>query len=157
MHVRQQIRNEITKRIKTISALRSSTYESRVHELNPSRDLPAALVFTEGEMIEPATRQNKPGIQKRMVQTVVYVFARADELLENSLDAICEGVENVILEDDNLGGIAERTYLEDSSLLIGAEVDAPTGACRMSFITIILTQNGASAVPIQKSGGMFNG
>jgi len=157
MHVRQQIRNAITQKVKTVSALSKSTFESRVHELNAEKDLPAALIFTEGEMIEPATRQNRPGIQKRMVQTVVYVFARADELLENSLDAICENVENAILEDDNLGGIAERTYLEDSSLLIGAQVDAPTGACRMSFVTIILTQYGASAVPIQKPGGMFNG
>jgi len=157
MHVRQQIRNAVTEKIKTIGPLKNSTYESRVYELNANKDLPAALIFTEGEVIEQATKQNRPGIQRRMIQTAVYVFAKADNLLENSLDALCEQVENIILKDDTFSGLAERTYLEDTSLLIGSDPNAPTGACRMSFITIILTQYGASEVPIQKPGGIFNG
>jgi len=155
MHIRQQIRNAVTAQVKKVPDLANSTYESRVYQLSKD-DLPAALIFTESEVVEPATKQNRPGIQRRHVETVVYVFARADTNIENALDDLSEKVENKILEDQTFGGIAERTTLDNTSLLIGGDPDAPTGAVRMSFATTVLTQQGASSVPIQ-SGGMFNG
>lgn len=151
-HIRQQVRNKITEKVKTVSDLKNSTFESRVYEL-AQKDLPAALIFTENELLEKMTVQNK--IQKRMVETVVYLFARSDDHIENALDELSEKVENAILLDQTLGGLAVETFLDNTSLLIGGDPDAPTGASRMSFVTTVVTQQGESGSPIQQTGGTF--
>ena len=155
MHVRQQVRSAIVAKVKEVPDLRKSTFESRVYQLTKD-EMPAALVYTESEASEKATRQNAPGINKRHIETVVYIFARANENIEDALDDLAELVENKVLEDQTLGGIALETVFVKADLLIGGDPDAPTGASRMSFVTIILTKNGASEVPIQKSGGAFS-
>lgn len=154
MHVRQQIRNAITAKIKEIPVLSTSTFESRVYQLSPA-DLPAALVYTESEVTEPATKQHQSGIQRRAIETVVYLFTRVDELLENSLDDLSEKVENKLFEDQTFGGIAVMTTLDNTQIHVGGDPDAPTGAARMSFITIVVTQQGESGLPIQRTGGIF--
>lgn len=154
MHIRQQVRNYISAKIREVPELANSTFESRIYELT-RKDLPAALVFSETEMNEPATKQNKPGIQKRLIETAVYVFATADNEIENSLDNLSEKVENKIFEDQTLGGLAVQTVLDNTNLLIGGDPEAPVGASRMSFITTVLTQQGSSGLPIQQNGGIF--
>ena len=155
MHIRQQVRNYISSKLKEIPELKNSVYESRIHEL-ARKDLPAALIFSETEMNEPATRQNKPGIQKRMIETAVYLFATADDEIENSLDQLSEKVENKVFEDQTLGGIAVQTVLDNTNLLVGGDSDQPVGASRMSFVTTVLTQQGESGAPTQQSGGIFS-
>lgn len=155
MHVRKQVRNAVTAKVKEVNDLKKSTYESRVYQLQ-KEDLPAALIFSETEVVNPATHGQRR-IQERLIETVVYLFARADKEIENVLDDLSEKVENKILEDETFGGIAAATVLSNTQLLIGGDPDAPTGAARLSFITTILTQSGISSVPTQKSGGMFDG
>jgi len=155
MHVRQQVRNAITALVKTVPELVDSTFESRVYPLG-KEDLPAALIFTENEGIENQTKQNQR-VQKRLIETVVYAFARANDLLENAIDPLAEAIENVVLNDQTLGGVANKTRLSEVNLLIGGEPDAPTGAARISFISTVLTQQGNSSTPLTNTtGGPFS-
>jgi len=154
MHVRQQIRNAITAKIKEVTEFGDNVFESRVYPLNDS-NIPAALIFSETEVVESATRQKRPGIQRRIIETGVYLFAKADYDLEDKLDPLAAKVELAIFDDATLGGIAENTELGDTSLLIGGDPDAPIGAARLSFISTVLTQQGDPETPLQLNGGIF--
>lgn len=158
MHVRQAVRNAITEIIKTIPEFTDgndlNVFESRVHTLDKER-MPAALVFSESEIIEQLTHQHNR-IQRRHIETVIYVFARSDFEVENAIDPLTLKIENAILGDQTLGEIAENTLLQDTSLLVGADPDAPIGAARMSFISTVLTQQGDAETPLQNQGGIFS-
>lgn len=154
-HVRQQVRNAITALVKTVPELADSTFESRVYPLG-KEDLPAALIFTENEAIEDVTKQNQR-VQKRSIETSIYIFARSNDLIENSIDPLAAAVEDVILNDQTLGGVANKTSLSEVNLLIGGEPDAPTGAARLSFISTVLTQQGDGNTPLTNTtGGPFS-
>ena len=155
MHVRQQVRNAITSLVKTVPELEESTFESRVYPL-AKEDLPAALIFTENEFVESVTKQRQI-IQNRTIEPVIYVFARSNNLIENAIDPLAEAIENVILLDQTLGGVANKTNLSEVNLLIGGEPDATTGADRLSFLSTVLTQQGNSNTPLtNNTGGPFS-
>lgn len=147
MHVRQKIRNKFTALLKEIPAFNNNVYESRVHQL-VSDDMPAALVYSESETIEPATKGNRPAIQKRFVETAVYAFAKAEDKVENSLDALTEMIESKICSDPTLGGLVFQTSLLNTVLQIDSEPNSPIGAARMSFMSIVHTQSGNAASTI---------
>jgi len=143
MHVRQKIRNKFTALLKEIPAFNDRVFESRVHQL-ASTDIPCALVYSESEMIEPATKGNRPAIQKRFVETAVYAFAKATENVEDALDHLTKDIEAKICSNPTLGGIVMETNLRDTDLKIGGEPNSPIGAARMSFVSIVHTQAGFS-------------
>lgn len=148
MHVAQQIRNFFTSEIKKISAFKT-TEESRIHPLG-KENLPAALIFTENEEVEQATRQG--AIQQRIITTTVYVFARAQDTIENQLDALRTEVEKTILCNPTLGGIAHETVLTETNLLLGGEDQDPIGAARMNFVSRVLTKTGDPENPVKNQG-----
>lgn len=151
MHVAQQLRNNFTELIKTISAFKTVD-ESRIHPL-VSKQLPAALIFTEHEIIENVTKQAT--IQKRTIETSVYVFARSQDKIENSLDELRKEVEKVILaESAILKSVANLTVLRETNMLIGGNDQDPVGAARMSFLSNVLTKTGDPENPV-KNGGIF--
>lgn len=153
MHVAQQLRNSFTELIKTITAF-ETVNESRIHPL-VSKQLPAALIFTENEIIENVTKQ--ASIQRRMIETSVYVFARSQDKVENSLDELRKEVEKIILaESEIIKSVAYWTVLRETNMLLGGDDQDPVGAARMSFISNVLTKTGDPENPVKNSGGIFS-
>lgn len=148
MHIRQQIRNKFTEILKTISEFDDRVYESRVHQL-AANDMPCALVFSESETLEAATRSSQPYIQKRTVETSVYAFARSAELVENSIDALTSSIEEKIFADPTLGGLVSQTILQSTILHIDGQPNSPIGAARMSFISTVHTREGIPQTQIK--------
>lgn len=140
-HVRQQIREEITAKLQTIAGFADSVFPARVHPFNKD-DLPAMVVRSEAEQIEKASQGNRPGIQKRYIETAVYVFTRTQDNIEDAIDDLARLVEQKIFEDPTLGGVAAETVLTGIDPAIGGEPDAPTGAHRMAFVSLVLTKEG---------------
>ena len=154
MHVRQQVRNAVTSKLREIKSLKGSTHESMTYPLGKD-DMPAALVFSEEEVIETVTKVGCR-LQRRHIETAIYVFARADKEVENVLDPLVAEVENKIYEDQTLGRIAEQTQLSETNLFIGGEPKSPVGAARLSFISTVYTKQGDAENAIINSGGPFS-
>lgn len=148
MHIRQQIRNKITELLLTIPELGGKVFESRVHQL-AATDMPCALVFSESETIDQATRSGQPAVQKRMIETAVYAFARSASLIENAIDGLANSIEQKIFSDPTLGGLASQTSLQSTALHIDGEPNSPIGAARLSFISIVHTREGIPQTPIK--------
>ena len=143
MHVRQKIRNKFTALLKEIPAFNSKVFESRVHQL-VTNDMPCALVYSESEIIEKATKGSRPAIQKRFIETAVYAFAKSQEHIENALDELTKDIEEKICSDPTLQGLVFETNLQNTVLKIDGEPNSPIGAARMSFVSIVHTQSGNS-------------
>lgn len=141
-HVRQQLREAITAMLETIPGLETKIFPARVHPFTKD-DLPGIVVKTEDEIVEKGTeRHQQPGIQKRFIETGIYVFTRAQVNIEDAIDELAMKVEKKIFEDPSIGKLASETVLRSISPATGGEPDAPTGAHRMSFISLVLTKEG---------------
>lgn len=148
MHVTQQVRNKFTELIATIGAMKT-VEESRIHPITKD-NLPATLIFTEDEQLVMPTRQR--AIQERIITTTAYVFARAQDKIENQLDSLRTEVEKVILSDPTLGGIAHETVLKETNMLLGGNDQDPIGAARMAFVSRVLTKVGDPENPVRNQG-----
>jgi hypothetical protein len=111
--------------------------------------MPCALVYSESEAVEQATKASQPTIQKRTIETAVYAFARSSPLIENSLDDLSEQIEKAIFADPTLQGLVSSTFLQNTALHIDGEPNAPIGAARLSFISTVHTREGIPQTPIK--------
>lgn len=145
-HVRRQIRNYVTEALKGISDFGGRVYESRIYPLG-KEEMPAALIYTENENIEEITKQGCR-IQKRYIETVVYIFTRSNDNVEDAIDDLSKLVEDKIYEDQTFGRVAESTTLSSVNLLVEGDADTPVGAARLTFISKVLTQQGKSSEAI---------
>lgn len=148
MHVRKQVRNRFTSVLGSIPALDSHVYENRTYELR-KEELPAALIFSGPEVIEKAT-QARTAIQKRKIQTEVYIFDRDAENIGDAIDEHAAAVEAAVFADPTLGGLASETVLLDAVPYIDAESDIPVGALRMTFQSTVFTREGVPDKAIQQ-------
>ena len=142
MHIRRKVRNTFTELLNTIPAFNGKVFESRVHQLTKD-DMPCALVYSESEVIEQATKSNRPQIQKRFIETVVYAFARSQDSIEDSIDDLTKDIEIKICSNPTLDGLVFETNLQNTVLRIDGEPNSPIGAARMSFISIAHTKAGS--------------
>lgn len=142
-HVRQQAREFIATALQGIEGFGDKVFPGRVHAI-PAKDLPAMVVKSEDELIERAVAKgNQPSIQKRHVETVVYVLTRTSTgNIEDTIDDLAILVEKAIFADPSLGGIASETVLTSIQPMTGQEPDGPTGVHRMAFVSCILTKEG---------------
>jgi len=134
----------------TIPSLSGKVFESRVHPL-AKEDLPCVIVKSGPQFVEDATKSHmQPGaIQRRLITTEVYVFARAPELVEDALDNLASLVENKVLENYTLNNVASKTTLIDTQSFITGEPNSPIGALLMNFLSLVYTREGATETPIR--------
>ena len=146
-YVRQSVRNAVTNILGTVPDVK--VFESRVHPLSKD-DIPCFIVKSGSQIIEPAVKSRmQPALQKRWIETEVYCFARATDNIEDALDKLAAIVENKVLGEPTLGSIAAETILQDTQSFIGGEPSFPLGACRMSFMSLVLTREGYPETPIR--------
>src|ERR1700741_1060485 len=109
VHVRQQVRDRIAVLVGQVPELTGKVFTSRTSELGAD-EIPAAIVVFEKEIIENKGG-NRPmiGIQKRDIQTSVYVFARSLKEIEAQLDGLCAKIEQQVFTDSTLQGVAAQT------------------------------------------------
>lgn len=150
MHVAEQARSRITTLVNAVPALTGNVFQSKVYQI-PKEKLPAAVVMGEGETVEPVVKGRiQPALQKRMVKTSVFLFARNAETVEADLLALVAAVETAIFSDPTLQGVAVQTTLESREPFIGSEPSLPVGAMWLTFASVIYTKEGLPEQAIQQ-------
>ena len=95
-------------------------------------DLPAAIVYA---LDESARVIDQGGSTRymRTLQLAVEINVSATVDADNALDSYCELVENLITQDDSLGGVCDRLVLTNTRLALRSESDTIIAAAVIFF------------------------
>lgn len=152
-HVNQQVRNFITDTLTTAAFMLGpdavKVYESQIYQLN-SKQLPAVAVTSGGQAIETRQARRQPSIQSRDIKVNVACAVIADSLVENDMDSLALMVENRIMLDPTLGGLAVSTYLTSVDPFLSRDGDRPFGILNLTFVCRVLTLEGQAEKSIQQ-------
>ncbi|SDI55512.1 hypothetical protein [Pseudomonas abietaniphila] len=133
-HPRELIRKQAVAQLLGRTSAGASVFASRVAPLitNGWQDeLPAIIVYTMDE--SGVIFNSAPREYLRTVQLVVEIHASADAALDDTLDAICRQVENLLLQDDTLGDTVNDLRYAQTRMVIRDEGDELLGGCRIVF------------------------
>jgi hypothetical protein len=132
-HQRKQIRDAVIARLKTdlASDVGTRVFGNRFRTLFP-QELPAILVYTsDPETVEIAVEA--PREYKRTPHIAIEVVVRADDSLDDALDAFAEKIEQSIFKDETFGGLCADTLLGETAMDLLSEGDKPIGGMKITL------------------------
>lgn len=133
-HQRKLIRDHAVSMLMGQTAAGSKVFANRVRPLisNGWLDrLPAIVIYTldeSSEIFNAAPRE-----YMRTVQLMVEIQARAEESLDDVLDAIADDVERILLRDDTLGGTVNDLRYAQTRMALREDGENLIGACLIQF------------------------
>lgn len=129
-HQRKSIRDAIVALLTDATTAGASVYSSRVRAIDET-DLPMILVYANTETA--SIYQEAPRELERVLSVDVKIVAKADDDLDDALDAIADEVENVLMQDDSLGGLCDQMLLKNTELTLTPEGDTLLGSCVLTY------------------------
>ncbi len=131
MHPRAQIRAYVVALLKAANITADRVYPSRFKPFS-CRDLPAIGVYALGD--DPDHKDSSPRTYVREMSLVVEAVAQVDDKLDDELDALAEAIEDVMLIDPALGGLAWDTILGPTHLGLAESGSTQFGSARITFL-----------------------
>ena len=135
-HQRQLIREAAKAALMTKTAAEERVAIARKSPWRTNQ-LPAIALYTERELVDPASRDTAPRELTRDLELVIEGALRdlgeGDEALMNALDAFATDIERAIHADDTLGGTAADALLVSTEPENFDDGQQPCGAIRMVF------------------------
>lgn len=121
MHVNQQVREAVKKRLDEIAAFPPlSVFTNRTANLRDA-DLPAVVINTTSDEVSLETKDEPPE-ERRVIDLTVVIVADGDvETLDDDLDDLRARVEQALADD--LGGLAFHMEHTGAELDMGADED----------------------------------
>jgi len=124
-HVRQQIREQAALALQSVPLVLRNVFQSRVYPLSED-ELPAILITTDGEQIEPNTIS---GLLERNVLLTLAIKAKAFNDLDDTLDTISESIEKAMANDTSLS--LKNALLSEVEVALSGDGDQPIGTCTL--------------------------
>lgn len=141
-HARTQVRSAVVAALE--GAHLSSVlkvYSGRIHAFSDGH-LPALAVYCRGESIRASATRATAGSgvrRERAIIVVVEGYAQVNSDLDDTLDVIGLEVEQALVPDRTLGGIAINFEPNGTELGVVEEAQRKTGLIRMTFTAIVHT------------------
>ena len=132
-HVRQQIREYFGTTLTGLTTTGSNVYESRVYTLQ-NNTLPSLVIYTKSEISEPIVI-GTDRVMSRELSVVVEAYCKATSNFDDTIDTISKEVEEAIMADRTLGGLAKDTYVESTEIEYTGEGEQPVGYVTLTFLT----------------------
>jgi hypothetical protein len=132
-HVRQQIREYFGTALTGLTTTGSNVYESRVYTLQEDT-LPSLVIYTKSEISEPIVI-GTDRVMSRELSVVVEAYCKATSNFDDTIDTISKEVEEAIMADRTLGGLAKDTYVESTEIEYTGEGEQPVGYVTLTFLT----------------------
>ena len=132
-HVRQQIREYFGTTLTGLTTTGSNVYESRVYTLQEDT-LPSLVIYTKSETSEPIVI-GTDRVMSRELSVVVEAYCKATSNFDDTIDTISKEVEEAIMADRTLGGLAKDTYVESTEIEYTGEGEQPVGYVTLTFLT----------------------
>ena len=132
-HIRQQIREKFGTTLTGLTTTGSNVFESRVYPLE-NASLPALIIYTKSETSEPIVI-GTDRVMSRELSVVVEAYCKATSNFDDTIDTISKEVEEAIMADRTLGGLAKDTYVESTEIEYTGEGEQPVGYVTLTFLT----------------------
>jgi len=131
MHQRKVIRDAVVNLLKAgNTAVGNNVFPSRFLPLE-KEVLPCINVYTKSE--QATVWQVAPEQLERKLALVIEINVRAVDGLDDTLDAIAEQVENVLMQDDTLDDVCGDCSYVGAEITISENGDAPIGSCVLNY------------------------
>lgn len=130
-HVRQQIREQFASQITGLATTGSNVFQSRFYNLEAG-NLPAIIVYTKDETIEPSTLGSNR-VMNRTLFLTAEIYVKSVTNADDTIDDICKEVEVAISADPTLGGLAKDCYIEEMEATLNGEGDRPVIVGLLTF------------------------
>lgn len=144
MHQRKQIRDKVVLLLIGKTDAGNNIFPSRVRPIE-EQTLPTIQVYANSESSE--IWQEAPREYERKLSLSVQITAKADDSLEDSLDAIALQVEDVLRQDHTLGELCRDVILSGTELNITQNGDTLIGSCNVTYDILYYTLAVADRIP----------
>lgn len=139
-HLRKTIREYFGTQLTGLTSTGTKVFESRVYPMQNAK-LPAILIYTTSEASEEVAFSKKR-VQHRVLEVQVEGFVRAISGFDDTLDQIALEIEEAILDDPELGGLAVNTELTGTEAEYSGDSEQPVGTIRLTFQVHYRTETG---------------
>lgn len=127
---RADIRRKFVELLTDRTDVAERVFQNRARQLWPE-ELPAILVYSRNENITEF--ESAPRSVQRELRMAVEIVAKADEAVDDQLDAIAEQVEAIIQADDTLGGTVSDCLISDVEMGVAGEGETVFGSAILTF------------------------
>ena len=130
-HKRQSIRERVASTLTGLTTTGSNVFQSRVYPIENTK-LPCLLIYTREETSEPMTT-NPPRAIEKVLSLVVEGYVKANTNFDDTIDTICEEVEEALFTDRLINDLALDSFLINTDISYNGEGDNPLGIVVMTF------------------------
>ena len=130
-HKRQAIRERVASTLTGFTTTGSNVFQSRVYPIENTK-LPCLLIYTREETSEPLTT-NPPRAIEKILSLVVEGYVKANTNFDDTIDTICEEVEEALFTDRLINDLALDSFLVNTDISYNGEGDNPLGIVVMTF------------------------
>ena len=130
-HKRQAIRERVASTLTGLTTTGSNVFQSRVYPIENTK-LPCLLIYTREETSEPLTT-NPPRAIEKILSLVVEGYVKANTNFDDTIDTICEEVEEALFTDRLINNLALDSFLINTDISYNGEGDNPLGIVVMTF------------------------
>ena len=129
-HQRKLIREAMVQLLTGIEGIGDRVFESRARRLFPE-ELPAILVYTKSETAEIWVQGARE--YKRTMKLAIEVLAKADENVDDTIDDLCQEIEQRIFRKETLDGVTSDVKYSDTDIDFEPDAETPICAARLTF------------------------
>jgi len=130
-HKRQSIRERVASTLTGLTTTGSNVFQSRVYPIENTK-LPCLLIYTREETSEPLI-MNPPRTIEKVLSLVVEGYVKANTNFDDTIDTICEEVEEALFTDRLINDLALDSFLVNTDISYNGEGDNPLGIVVMTF------------------------
>ena len=130
-HKRQSIRERVASTLTGLTTTGSNVFQSRVYPIENTK-LPCLLIYTREETSEPLV-MNPPRTIEKVLSLVVEGYVKANTNFDDTIDTICEEVEEALFTDRLINDLALDSFLVNTDISYNGEGDNPLGIVVMTF------------------------
>ena len=130
-HKRQSIRERVATTLTGLTTTGSNVFQSRVYPIENTK-LPCLLIYTREETSEPLV-MNPPRTIEKVLSLVVEGYVKANTTFDDTIDTICEEVEEALFTDRLINDLALDSFLVNTEISYNGDGDNPLGIVVMTF------------------------
>jgi hypothetical protein len=130
-HFRQQIRERVATTLTGLTTTGSNVFQSRVYPLENTK-LPCLLIYTREESSQPLA-MNPPRSIEKVLQLVVEAYVKANTNYDDTIDTICQEVEEALFTNRLINNLAKDSFLVSTEINYNGDGDNPLGIVVMTF------------------------
>tara|TARA_B100000287_G_scaffold433675_1_gene495968 strand:- start:1 stop:441 length:441 start_codon:yes stop_codon:yes gene_type:complete len=144
-HARQTIREKIVTNVTGLGLTGSNVFDTKLYNLTQT-NLPALCVYAEAESSEMSNITNNT--LDRNLDVVIEAYCEQNDQIEDTLDTICEQIEEAIGADPTLTDSCASIILMNTEIDFTSFGEKPVGVAKLTYTVNYLTKFTDSSNPL---------